>query len=393
MIDRAIIIVLDSFGVGEAPDAAEYGDVGSNTLEGIYYNTTLNIPNMKKLGLYNIQGLSIKEKEEDPIGIYGKAAEKTKGKNSPVGHWEIAGYIKDEAFKTYYDGFPKELLDEISKRAGIKGFICNEKGSGTDFLKKYGEESIEKNMPIVYTSADSVFQIAAHENMIPVPELYKICKIARDVIDEKGYGIGTVIARPFVGDKADNFTRTYNRKDFEAENFGKTMLDSFQENGKKVLAIGKIEDLFSGRGINRAIHTNGNTDGIEKTIYEIKNATEDMIFVNLVDFDMLYGHRNNIEGYARALEEFDSKLPEIMDSLKENDLLILTADHGNDPSTPSTDHDREYIPILAYGKTLKQNVDLGIRETYSDISATILDLFNMEKLNGTSFKNEILKDN
>lgn len=391
MIDRAIIIVLDSFGVGEAPDAAEYGDVGSNTLEGIYYNTTLNIPNMKKLGLYNIQGLSIKEKEENPIGIYGKAAEKTKGKNSPVGHWEIAGYIKDEAFKTYYDGFPKELLDEISKRAGIKGFICNEKGSGTDFLKKYGEESIEKNMPIVYTSADSVFQIAAHENMIPVPELYKICKIARDVIDEKGYGIGTVIARPFVGDKADNFTRTYNRKDFEAENFGKTMLDSFQENGKKVLAIGKIEDLFSGRGINRAIHTNGNTDGIEKTIYEIKNATEDMIFVNLVDFDMLYGHRNNIEGYARALEEFDSKLPEIMDSLKENDLLILTADHGNDPSTPSTDHDREYIPILAYGKTLKQNVDLGIRETYSDISATILDLFNMEKLNGTSFKNEILE--
>ena len=283
------------------------------------------------------------------------------------------------------------MLDEISKRAGIKGFICNEKGSGTDFLKKYGEESIEKNMPIVYTSADSVFQIAAHENMIPVPELYKICKIARDVIDEKGYGIGTVIARPFVGDKADNFTRTYNRKDLEAENFGKTMLDSFQENGKKVLAIGKIEDLFSGRGINRAIHTNGNTDGIEKTIYEMKNATEDMIFVNLVDFDMLYGHRNNIEGYAKALEEFDSKLPEIMDSLKENDLLILTADHGNDPSTPSTDHDREYIPILAYGKTLKQNVDLGIRETYSDISATILDLFNMEKLNGTSFKNEILE--
>ena len=391
MINRVIIIVLDSFGVGEAPDAVEYGDVGSNTLEGIYYNATLNIPNMKKLGLYNIQGLSIKEKEENPIGIYGKAAEKTKGKNSPVGHWEIAGYIKDEAFKTYYDGFPKELLDEISKRAGIKEFICNEKGSGTDFLKKYGEESIEKNMPIVYTSADSVFQIAAHENMIPVPELYKICKIARDVIDEKGYGIGTVIARPFVGDKADNFTRTYNRKDFEAENFGKTMLDSFQENGKKVLAIGKIEDLFSGRGINRAIHTNGNTDGIEKTIYEIKNATEDMIFVNLVDFDMLYGHRNNIEGYARALEEFDSKLPEIMNSLKENDLLILTADHGNDPSTPSTDHNREYIPILAYGKTLKQNVDLGIRETYSDISATILDLFNMEKLNGTSFKNEILE--
>lgn len=390
MINRAIIIVLDSFGVGEAPDAAEYGDVGSNTLEGIYYNTNLNIPNMKKLGLYNIQGLSIKEKEENPIGIYGKAAEKTKGKNSPVGHWEIAGYIKDEPFKTYYEGFPQELLDEISKRAGIKGFICNKKGSGTDFLKQYGEESIKEEMPIVYTSADSVLQIAAHEDMVSVPELHKLCKIARDVIDEQGYGIGTVIARPFVGDKENNFTRTYNRKDFEAENFGKTMLDVFQENEKTVLAIGKIEDLFSGRGINRAIHTNGNTDGIEKTIYEIKNSTEDMIFVNLVDFDMLYGHRNNIEGYARALEEFDSKLPEIIESLKENDLLILTADHGNDPSTPSTDHDREYIPILAYGKKLKQNVDLGIRGTYADISATILDLFNLEKLEGTSFKNEII---
>jgi phosphopentomutase len=391
MINRAIIIVLDSFGVGEAPDAAEYGDVGSNTLEGIYNNTTLNIPNMKKLGLYNIQGLHIKEKEENPIGIFGKAAEKTKGKNSPVGHWEIAGYIKDTPFKTYYEGFPKELLDEIISRSGIKGFICNEKGSGTYFLEKYGEESIEKNMPIVYTSADSVLQIAAHEDMMPVPELYKLCKIARNVIDEKNYGIGTVIARPFVGTNSSNFTRTYNRKDFEAETFGKTMLDVFEENGKKVLAIGKIEDLFVGRGISRAIHTSGNTDGIAKTIEEIKNSKEDMIFVNLVDFDMLYGHRNNIEGYARALEEFDSKLPEIINSLREDDILILTADHGNDPSTPSTDHNREYIPILCYGKNLKSNVDLGIRETYSDISATILDMFNFEKLNGTSFKNDIIK--
>lgn len=391
MINRTIIIVLDSFGVGEAPDAAEYGDEGSNTLEGIYNNTSLNIPNMKKLGLYNIQGINIKEKEDFPIGIYGKAAEKTKGKNSPVGHWEIAGFIKNEPFKTYYSGFPEELLNEIASRAGIKGFICNEKGSGTDFLKKYGEESIEKNMPIVYTSADSVFQIAAHEDILPVPELYKLCQIARNVIDEEGYDIGTVIARPFVGTCNEDFTRTYNRKDFEAKDFGKTMLDVFQENDKKVLAIGKIEDLFSGRGINRSIHTNGNTDGIEKTIYEIKNSTEELIFVNLVDFDMLYGHRNNIDGYARALEEFDNKLPEIMNGLKEDDILILTADHGNDPSTPSTDHSREYIPILIYGKSLKQNIDLGIRDTYSDISATILDIFGLEKLeNGTSFKNDIM---
>lgn len=391
MINRTIIIVLDSFGVGEAPDAAEYGDVGANTLAGIYNNTNLNIPNMKKLGLYNIQGLPIPEKEENPIGIYGKAAEKTKGKNSPVGHWEIAGFIKDEPFKTYYEGFPQELLDEISRRAGIKGFICNKKGSGTDFLKQYGEESIQTGMPIVYTSADSVFQIAAHEEkMMSVQKLYELCKISRQVIDEKGYGIGTVIARPFIGNSSEDFTRTYNRKDFEAENFGKTMLDVYQENNKKVLAIGKIEDLFVGRGINRAIRTNGNTDGIAKTIDAIKNSDEDLIFVNLVDFDMLYGHRNNIEGYARALEEFDSKLPEIIEALKEDDLLIMTADHGNDPSTPSTDHDREYIPILAYGKLLNKNVDLGIRETYADISATILDIQGLEILNGTSFKNEIM---
>lgn len=391
MIDRAVIIVLDSFGVGETPDAAEYGDQGSNTLEGIYNNMKMDLPNMKKLGLYNIQGLNIPEKEDMPIGIFGKAAEKTKGKNSPVGHWEIAGFIKDEPFKTYYEGFPKELLDEISRRAGIKGFICNEKGSGTDFLKKYGEESIEKNMPIVYTSADSVFQIAMHEEVMPVSELYNLCQIARNTIDELGYGIGTVIARPFVGTNSENFTRTYNRKDYEAEDFGRTMLDVFQENGKKVLAIGKIEDLFTGRGINRAIHTNGNADGIDKTIEAIKNSEEDLIFTNLVDFDMLYGHRNNIEGYGRALEEFDKKLPEIMEALRDDDILILTADHGNDPSTPSTDHSREYIPILVYGKSLKQNIDLGIRETYSDISATILDIFGLEKLeNGTSFKNEIM---
>lgn len=391
MINRAVIIVLDSFGVGEAPDAAEYGDLGSNTLEGIYNNTTMNLPNLKKLGLYNIDGLNINEKEEKPIGVFGKAAEKTKGKNSPVGHWEIAGFVKDEPFKTYYEGFPKELLDEVARRGNIKGFICNEKGSGTDFLKKYGEESIKTGMPIVYTSADSVFQIAAHEDMMPVPELHALCKIARDTIDEMGYGIGTVIARPFIGTCADDFTRTYSRKDWEAEDFGKTMLDVFQENNKKVLAIGKIEDLFSGRGINRAIHTNGNADGVEKTIDAIKNAEEDMIFTNLVDFDMLYGHRNNIEGYAKALEEFDKKLPEIMVSLKDDDILILTADHGNDPSTPSTDHSREYIPILAYGRNLKTNVNLGTRDTFSDISATILDIFGMEKLeNGTSFKDEIL---
>ncbi|MCR5186112.1 MAG: phosphopentomutase [Clostridia bacterium] len=391
MINRAIVIVLDGFGVGELPDAKDYGDEGSNTFAGIYNNTVLEIPNLKKLGLYNIQNIGIDNKEENPIGIFGKAVERTCGKNSPVGHWEISGFIKDKPFKTYPNGFPQELLDEIARLGGIKGFICNKKGSGTDFLRDYGEESIKTGMPIVYTSADSVFQIAAHESVLPVPELYRLCDISRKVIDEKGYEIGTIIARPFIGDNRDNFIRTYNRKDYEAQDFGKTMLDVLVENGKKVTAIGKIEDLFSGRGITESIHTEGNADGIEKTITAIKNSNSELIFTNLVDFDMLYGHRNNIDGFARALEYFDGKLPEIIDNLRENDLLIITADHGNDPSTPSTDHSREYIPIVAYGKTLKSNVDIGIRQTYSDISATILDLLNLPKLeNGKSFKNEII---
>lgn len=392
MINRAIIMVIDGFGVGEAPDAYKYGDEGSNTLVNIYNKVKPNLPNMKKLGLYNIPRIGVSEYEPFAIGSYGKLAEMSKGKNSPVGHWEISGFVTEVAFSTFYNGFPQELLDEVSRRANIPGFICNKKGSGTDFLKQYGEESMRTGCPIVYTSADSVFQIAAHENVISVEKLYEICQIARTVIDEKNYNIGTVIARPFVGDNADNFTRTYNRKDFEAQTFGRTMLDIFSENGKKVLAIGKIEDLFSGRGISRAIHTSGNTDGIEKTIDAIKNSEEDMIFTNLVDFDMLYGHRNNVEGYSKALEEFDSSLPEIISNMKDEDILFITADHGCDPTTPSTDHSREYIPLLIYGKEIKSNTCIGIRETYSDISSTILDIFGFEKTKyGKSFKNIILK--
>ena len=244
----------------------------------------------------------------------------------------------------------------------------------------------------MYTSADSVFQIAAHEDVIPVEKLYEICRVTRKIADKPEYNIGTIIARPFVGDKAENFTRTYNRKDFESETFGRTMLDVISENNGRVISIGKIQDLFNGRGIEKAIHTSGNADGIAKTIEEIENEKADLIFTNLVDTDMLYGHRNNIQGYAQALEYFDSQLPTIMEKMKETDMLIITADHGNDPSTPSTDHNREYIPILVYGKQIKENINLGIRETFSDISATVLDILNMPKLeNGTSFKNEILK--
>lgn len=358
---------------------------------GIYQNTKLALPNLKKLGLYNIEGTHIPEKEEKPIGNFAKAREACKGKNSPVGHWEICGYIKDEPFTTYPNAFPKEMIEEFIKKTGVKGILCNEVGSGTEILKRYGKEHMQTGYPIVYTSADSVFQIAAHEEIIPVEKLYEICNIARKMLNQPKYNIGTVIARPFVGESSENFTRTYHRKDFESPTFGRTMLDVLTEAGKEVVAIGKIEDLFVGRGISRAIHTNGNADGIQRTIEEITKENADLIFTNLVDFDMLYGHRNNICGYAEALEYFDRKLPEIMDCLKEDDVLMITADHGNDPSTPSTDHSREYVPILVYGKRLKKGVDLGIRLTYADISATILEMFELPFLkNGTSFYQEIV---
>ena len=329
MINRAIIIVLDSFGVGELPDADKYGDVGANTLGHIYELAKPKLNNMKKLGLYNIDGLTIPEKEENPIGCYGKAAEKCAGKNSPVGHWEICGFVKEEPFKTYPNGFPEKMIEEFKEKTGLKGTLYNGVGSGTELLKQYGEEHLRTGYPIIYTSADSVFQIAAHEDIIPVDRLYEICKIARKMLSSKEYDVGTVIARPFVGDRADNFTRTYNRKDFESPEFGRTMLDVLHENNNEVVAIGKIQDLFSGRGITKAIHTEGNADGIEKTIEEIKNnQSAKLIFTNLVDFDMLYGHRNNVEGYAKALEYFDNKLPEIIENLNEDDLLIITADHS-----------------------------------------------------------------
>ena len=390
MINRFIIIVLDGFGVGEAPDAKVYGDEGSNTLMGVYNNTTLSIPNLKKIGLYNIDNVDIDEKEVNPIGAYGRAMEQSKGKNSPVGHWEISGHITENGFATYPHAFPQEMIDEFKQKAGIDGILCNEVGSGTEILKRFGEEHMKTGFPIIYTSADSVFQIAAHESIIPVERLYEICVVARKMLDNPKYNVGTVIARPFIGTNSNNFERTYNRKDFESENFGETMLDVIKENKKDVIAIGKIEDLFSGRGITRAIHTNGNADGIDRTIEEIKKESQGLIFTNLVDTDMLYGHRNNVKGYARALEYFDSKLPEIMESMTDNDCLIITADHGNDPSTPSTDHSREYIPILIYGKEIRPNQNIGTRKTFADISATVLDYFETRKLKyGESFKNKI----
>ena len=395
MIKRAIVMVLDSFGVGEAPDAKDYGDEGSNTLKGIYDHTKLEIPNLKKLGLYNIDGIGIPEREEKVIGAYGKAQEKSVGKNSPIGHWEMSGYVTEKGFATYPNGFPKEVIDELIQKADLPGILSNERGSGTELLKQYGEESKKTGKPIIYTSADSVFQIAAHEDVIPVERLYEICNIAREILDKPQYNVGTVIARPFIGDTSANFQRTYHRKDFESEKFGKTMLDVIQSEytDGKVVAIGKIEDLFSGRGIDQAIHTEGNADGIEKTIEQIQNGPEQgLIYTNLVDYDMLYGHRNDIDGYARALEYLDRKLPEILESLKDTDILILTADHGCDPATPSTDHSREYVPLLIYGKDVKENINIGTRKTFADLASTILDIFGLSSLPyGTSFQEDILK--
>lgn len=359
---------------------------------GIYKNVNLKLENLQKLGLYNIDGVDIAEKQEKPEGNFGRAMEMCKGKNSPVGHWEIAGFVLEKAFTTYQKAFPKEMLEDFMVRTGVKGILCNEVGSGTEILKRFGEEHLETGYPIIYTSADSVFQIAAHEQIIPISKLYRICEIAREMLNDAKYNIGTVIARPFIGTKSDNFIRTYNRKDFESPNFGRTMLDVLKEEGKEVIAIGKVEDLFSGRGVTRTIRTSGNADGIQKTIEEIRKKSEGLIFTNLVDFDMLYGHRNNIKGYAEALEYFDSKLPEIVQNLKEDDMLIITADHGNDPSTPSTDHSREYIPILIYGKELKKGQNIGTRRTYADISATILESFGLQKLKfGESFYEKIKK--
>ncbi len=389
MINRVILIVLDGFGIGELPDAKQYNDEGSNTLLGIYDNVKLDLKNMKKLGLYNIDEIQINEKENNPIGIYGRAKEKSAGKNSPVGHWEIAGFIKEKPFKTYPNAFPQELLKEFIESANLNGILCNKKGSGTELLKQYGEEHMKTGFPIIYTSADSVFQIAAHEDIIPVERLYKICETVRKIVDNPKYDIGTVIARPFVGNEPSNFIRTYNRKDYESKMFDKTMLDIISDDFGKVVAIGKIQDLFVGRGITNSIHTQGNLDGIIKTIENIKKDTKGLIFTNLLDFDMLYGHRNDIKGYAKSLEQFDSYIPEIINSMKETDMLIITADHGNDPSTPSTDHSREYVPILIYGKNLKQNINIGTRQTFSDISATILDVFGLEILQGKSFRKSI----
>lgn len=392
---RVFLIVLDSFGIGEMPDADSFGDAGSNTIKACSTSSKFYIPNMKKLGLLNIDGVDVSPcnadwcKENVALnGAYGRMTEVSKGKDTTIGHWEIAGHISNQPLPTFPNGFPKELLDKFEEATGRK-VLCNKPYSGTDVIRDYGEEHMKTGALIVYTSADSVFQIAAHESIVPIEELYRYCEIARELCTGQ-YGVGRVIARPFVGEPG-NFTRTPRRHDYSLVPPGVTMLDQLLEAGKEVIAVGKINDIFAGKGIGSMVRTSGNAEGIERTIEYTKQDFEGVCFINLVDFDMLYGHRNDVEGYANALSYFDEHLPAIMEGLREDDILMITADHGCDPSTPSTDHSREYTPLLIYGKKIKEGTNFGTRESFADIAATILDYFEIpSKVKGKSILPEIM---
>lgn len=385
---RVFLMVLDSVGIGEMPDAAQYGDAGSNTLAAASTSSYFSMPNMQKLGLFNIDGVECRPAVDHPSAAFARMTEVSKGKDTTIGHWEIAGIASPKPLPTYPDGFPKELLDAFSSQTGRK-VLCNKPYSGTEVIKDYGKEHVETGALIVYTSADSVFQIAAHESVVPVEELYRYCQIARKLLTGE-HSVGRVIARPFTGEYP-HYTRTTNRHDFSLLPPSTTMLDQFSDNGFDVVAIGKIYDIFAGRGITEAIRTGGNDEGIARTIEWTKRDFNGLCFINLVDFDMLYGHRNDVEGYAKGLTTVDQAIPEILAGLREDDLLMITADHGCDPSTPSTDHSREYTPWVIAGPKVKSGVNLGTLPTFADIGATILDYFGVKpEITGTSRLHEIL---
>lgn len=383
---RVFLIVLDSFGIGEMPDAGEYGDKGTNTIGSVSTSQYFNVPNLKKMGLFNIDGVKCQKQEvvEKPLAAIARMKEASKGKDTTIGHWEIAGLISSNPLPTYPNGFPKEVIDEFTKLTG-RGVLCNKPYSGTEVIKDYGKTHLETGDVIVYTSADSVFQIAAHEDVIPLETLYEYCKKARAMLQGE-HAVGRVIARPFIGEDG-NFTRTSNRHDYSLEPIGDTMLDKIKEAGKSVIAVGKINDIFAGKGITEYTYTKGNAEGIERTIEYLDKNFEGLCFINLVDYDMLYGHRNDIDGYAKAMTAFDEKLPDIISRMKEDDILMITADHGCDPGyVQSTDHSREYTPFIMYGKNINP-INYGTRDTFADIAATILDYLGIEKkVAGTSLQ-------
>ena len=390
MVKRVTLVVLDSVGIGQLPDASEYGDEGSNTLGNISNSLGgLDLPNLEKLGLGLIDDIVGVNKVSSPTGSFGRSMEMSKGKDTTTGHWEMAGVILDEPFRTYPKGFPQDVISKFEEETGRK-VIGNKVASGTEIIKELGKEHMDTGNPIVYTSADSVFQIAAHEEVISIEELYKMCEIARGILVGE-HAVGRVIARPFIGEEG-NFTRTANRHDYSLNPPHDTMLDKIKNAGLKVKAVGKIVDIYSGKGVTDHIHTKDNMDGVDKTIDYMKEDFSGLIFSNLVDFDMKYGHRNDVKGYGKALEDFDKRLPEIIDNMMEDEVLIITADHGCDPTTDSTDHSREYIPILVYGNGVNPGVNIGTRKSFSDIGQTILDLLNVESIkNGDSFAKLILK--
>ena len=386
---RVFLFVLDSCGCGEMPDAAKFGDFGVNTLRSCATSAQLHVPNMVSYGLGNIDSVDFLGKSDAPKGAFARLKEASMGKDTTIGHWEIAGIISPNPLPTYPDGFPEEVLKPFREATG-RGVLANAPWSGTEVINKYGAEHMRTGDLIVYTSADSVFQIAAHEDIVPPEQLYEYCRIARKILTGK-HGVGRVIARPFIGNPTDGFTRTANRHDFSLEPPAETVLDAIKAAGQDVLAVGKIHDIFAGEGMTEFVYTKGNTDGLNKTLAYAERDFRGLCFINLVDFDMLYGHRRNIDGYAAALTEFDGFFGKFVEGLSEDDIVMVTADHGCDPAyTATTDHTREYVPLLIAGKRVKP-VNLGTRSSFADIAATVAELLGVRyETAGKSFAGEIL---
>ncbi len=389
-IKRVFLIVLDSYGIGELPDAKEYGDEGSNTLAAIVKSEKYNTPWLQKMGLFNIDGVELGKEVAAPIGSFARMKEASKGKDTTIGHWEIAGIVSNSPLPTFPNGFPEDFIEEFSKRTG-RNCVCNRPYSGTDVIRDYGKHHMETGDLIVYTSADSVFQIAAHEEVVSLPELYKYCEIARELLQGERLGVGRVIARPFIGEEG-NFTRTPNRHDYSLVPPQVTVMDEMVEKGLDTIGVGKIYDIFAGKGIQSTNKMKDNTDGMNITLKLMDEDFHGLCFVNLVDFDMKYGHRNDVEGYAQAATDFDKQLGQMVEKMRDEDVVIITADHGCDPSTPSTDHSREHTPMIIFGKNIKEGVDLKTRDSFSDIAKTISEIFETPgQISGESFLKDVIK--
>ncbi len=381
---RICLVVLDSAGIGEMPDAAEWGDAGADTLGSVFKSRELKTPNLQRLGLGNIRPMTGLPPVDEPTGSFGKCALMSNGKDTTTGHWEMAGIVLEKAFPTYPQGFPADVIDKFVSEAAVPGILGNIPASGTEIIKELGEEHVRTGKPIVYTSADSVFQIAAHEEIVPIERLYEMCETARTILDGT-HRVGRVIARPFVGTNASDFTRTENRHDYAVPPPGDNLLPMLKNAGLDVVCIGKIASIYDSVGVTEDLTAKNNDQTIDQTVNALNNDSKGLIFSNLVDFDMLYGHRRDTEGYATALEHFDSRLPEIFSAMKSDDLLILTADHGNDPAFPGSDHTREFAPLVVYGNSARTGVNLGTRDSLADIGQTIAENFGIRLNSGLSF--------